>query len=76
MEKDNGYKQPESSNNAQVQGQVENKEEESRIDKGSPESESSKKETETGHFLYFPSLKVPPDVEDLEIVISSEITRL
>ena len=74
VEKDNGYKQPESSNNAQVQGQVENKEKENRIDKESPES--SKKETGTGHFLYIPSLKVPPDVEDLELVISSEMTRL
>ena len=74
MEKDNGYKQPESSNNAQVQGQVENKEKENKIDKESPES--SKKEAKTGHFLYIPSLKVPPDVEDLELVISSEMTRL
>ena len=74
MGKDNGYKQPESSNNTQVQGQVENKEKENRIDKESPES--SKKETETGHFLYIPSLKVSSDVEDLELVISSEMTRL
>ena len=59
MEKDDGYKQPEPSNNAQVQGKVENKEEESRIDKGSPESESSKKVTETGHFCTFQASRFP-----------------
>ena len=73
IEKDYGYKQSESSqssNNGQVQGQLENNEDESRNDKGSLESESSQREKENGHFLFIPSLKVPPDVEDLGLVIN------
>ena len=39
-------------------------------------SSTSQKDNENGHFLWIPSLKVPPDVEDLGLVVNTEITIL